>query len=70
MIICANGLGGISISLEGPKKTPVNIQDNRNKTITVSFTPELAGTYMVNVSSAGKPVPGSPFVCHVMSTAG
>lgn len=53
--------------MEGPKKTLVNAKDNGNNTITVTFTPEVAGTYKVNVSSAEAPLPGSPFICSVMS---
>ena len=58
-------LGEIEISLEGPEKTQLNIQNNDNNSITVTFTPQLPAIYKVHVNCSGSPIPGSPFVCKV-----
>ena len=54
------------MSVQGPRKAPIDIRDNGNGTCTVTFKPEVTGTYTVNVTSAGKPLAGSPFTCKII----
>lgn len=63
-----SSIGGLNVSVQGPRKSPIDIRDNGNGTCTVTFTPEVTGTYTVNVTSAGRPIRGSPFTVKVMGT--
>lgn len=58
-------LGGLNITIEGPRQTPLRVTDNGDNTSGVSFTPEVAGVYKLAVTQAGKNIPGSPFICKV-----
>jgi len=41
-----------------------NITDNRDATVSVSYTPAECGVYQPKVRYGGKSVPGSPFQVH------
>lgn len=62
--INTGGLGSskLNVVVEGPSKTPVNLNDNKDGTITVSYTPGLPGEYKIKMSFDGKQVVGSPFI--------
>lgn len=61
--INTGGLGSakLSVTVDGPSKTSVNLQDNKDGTIGVSYVPTLPGEYKVKISFDGKQVVGSPF---------
>lgn len=61
--INTGGLGSakLQVTVEGPSKTQVNLNDNKDGTITVSYLPLLPGEYKIKISFDGKQLVGSPF---------
>nr|CAB3246486.1 filamin-C-like [Phallusia mammillata] len=55
------GYGGLGLSIEGPSKVDINCEDMEDGVCKVTYTPQEAGNYIVNVKFADKHVPGSPF---------
>ena len=53
----------------GGYKASVNIEDNHDKSYTVTYTCQRAGTYLVKVNFFGSPAPGSPFRLDVLEGA-
>lgn len=65
--INTGGLGSakLNVSVEGPSKTQVNLNDNKDGTIAVSYQPLSPGEYKIKISFDGKQVVGSPFTTTV-----
>lgn len=65
--INTGGLGSakLNVTLDGPSKSQVNLADNKDGTITVSYTPLVPGEYKIKISFDGKQVVGSPFTAIV-----
>jgi filamin len=65
--INTGGLGSakLNVSVEGPSKTQVDLGDNRDGTITVSYVALLPGDYKIKISFDGKQVVGSPFTTEI-----
>lgn len=61
--INTGGLGSakLNVAIEGPSKTPVNLADNKDGTISVTYQPAIPGEYKIKISFDGKQVVGSPF---------
>ena len=57
------------LSAVGGYKANVNIEDNHDKSYTVTYTCQRAGTYLVKVNFFGRPAPGSPFRLDVLEGA-
>ena len=65
--INTGGLGSakLNVSIDGPSKTTVSLNDNKDGTITVNYLPLLPGEHKIKVSFDGKQVVGSPFVTEI-----
>lgn len=61
------GYGGLGLSIEGPSKVDISCDDLDDGVCQVNYTPQLTGTYVVNVKFADQHVPNSPF--HVECTS-
>ena len=59
------GAGGLSLAVEGPSKAEINCQDNKDGTVSVSYTPTAPGEYKITAKFADKHIPGSPFTCKI-----
>lgn len=61
--INTGGLGSakLNVTVEGASRTPVDLVDNKDGTISVNYVPAVAGEYKVKISFDGKQVIGSPF---------
>lgn len=61
--INTGGLGSskLNVAIEGPSKTSVNLSDNKDGTISVTYVPLLPGEHKIKISFDGKQVVGSPF---------
>ena len=61
--INTGGLGSakLNVTLDGPSKTSVDLSDNKDGTISVSYSPPTPGEYKIKISFDGKQVVGSPF---------
>ncbi|CAL8086608.1 unnamed protein product [Calicophoron daubneyi] len=59
------GQGGLGLAVEGPSEAPIECQDNRDGTCTVSYVPTEPGPYSVFVRFNDVNVPNSPFSVHV-----
>ena len=55
------GPGGLNLGLEGPGKADAKVDDNKDNTFTVNFTPFAAGEYRLKMKFADEEVQGSPF---------
>jgi len=44
---------------------PTQLKDNGDGSLTVEFSPRLAGEHRIHVAFGGTPIPGSPFACKV-----
>jgi len=53
------GLGGLSLSVEGPSKADIQCEDNADGTCQVKYTPTEAGNYVVNIKFADEHIRGS-----------
>lgn len=55
------GEGGLSLSLIGPSQADMHCDDHQDGTATLTFTPDVAGEYKLDVKFGGEDVPGSVF---------
>ena len=55
------GNGGLSLSLTGPSQCEIDCDDHGDGTATLTFAPNTAGEYKLDVKFAGDDVPGSVF---------
>lgn len=57
--------GGLSVVVTGPTKTPIDLRDNGDETFTATFTPKVAGDYVIKILCGNRDINGSPFTCKV-----
>ncbi|XP_038047791.1 filamin-A-like isoform X8 [Patiria miniata] len=55
------GPGKLSISVKGPAKAKIDIQDNKDGSYQVTYVPTAPGEYVVDIMYNDKPIPDSPF---------
>ena len=55
------GEGGLSLSLSGPSQANIQCDDHQDGTATLTFTPDLAGEFKLDVKFGGEDIPGSVF---------
>ena len=65
--VCVVLVGGLSVAVEGPSKAEIHCADNADNTYTVTYYPQLAGTYNISVQFAGKHIVGSPFSAKIVA---
>ncbi|XP_063686399.1 mesocentin-like [Bolinopsis microptera] len=60
--VAPNGAeGALNFDVEGPSKCDIDVEDNGDGTVTVTYTPQEAGEYTINVTLDGAQAPGGPF---------
>jgi hypothetical protein len=62
LILCVGGLG---VSIEGPSKVEILPKDNKDGTVTISYTPTLPGEYKIVVKYAGQLIDGAPYFAKI-----
>lgn len=60
------GSGGLALSLTGPSQCEIDCDDHGDGTATLTFSPNSAGEYKLDVKFAGDDVPGSAFTIPVI----
>ena len=59
------GLGGLSLSVEGPSKADIQCEDNADGTCQVKYIPTEPGNYIVNIKFADEHIKGfDSFLSH------
>lgn len=64
------GPGGLGLSIEGPSKAEIQCTDNKDGTVTISYTPTLPGEYKITVKYGGQPISGSPYFAKISAPYG
>ena len=59
------GGDGFFVAIRGAVRVRAKVEDHENGTYTVSWRPDVSGTYSVAVSLFGISIPGSPFAVNV-----
>lgn len=59
------GAGGLNVAVEGPSKAEINVHDNKDGTVSVSYLPAAPGEYKISIKFADKPIKGSPFTAKI-----
>ncbi|XP_067854900.1 filamin-B isoform X1 [Heptranchias perlo] len=59
------GTGGLGLTVEGPCEAKIECSDNGDGTCSVSYLPNEAGEYLVNILFEEVHIPGSPFKADV-----
>ncbi|CAH8547224.1 unnamed protein product [Heterobilharzia americana] len=59
------GVGGLSVSVEGPSKAKIQCVENSDGTCSVSYLPLAPGQYTIAIKFADEHIPGSPFTAKV-----
>ncbi|XP_059167482.1 filamin-A-like, partial [Physella acuta] len=59
------GYGGLSVSIEGPHRSEVEVYKIEDRVYTVHYAPHEPGIYILNIRFADEDVPGSPFLVNV-----
>ncbi|XP_048403876.2 filamin-B isoform X1 [Stegostoma tigrinum] len=55
------GTGGLGLTVEGPCEAKIECSDNGDGTCSVSYLPNEAGEYLINILFEDIHIPGSPF---------
>uniref|UniRef100_A0A8C4QEV7 Filamin C n=1 Tax=Eptatretus burgeri TaxID=7764 RepID=A0A8C4QEV7_EPTBU len=58
------GTGGLGLAVEGPSEAKMSCKDNKDGSCNVEYVPFIPGSYDINITFGGHPIPGSPF--HVL----
>nr|AKS48135.1 filamin-like protein-1 [Mytilus coruscus] len=53
--------GELGINVDGPMECQIDVTENPNGTVDVSYMPEKPGNYNIDVTYGGIQIPGSPF---------
>lgn len=53
--------GALNFDVEGPSKCDIDVHDNGDGTVTVTYTPHAPGEYVINVTLDGAQAQGGPF---------
>lgn len=61
---------GLVILVEGPSKTDIHVEENNDRTCTVSYTPSLPGDYQICIKYADHDIAGSPFTARILPSSG
>ncbi|XP_033643960.1 filamin-A-like isoform X2 [Asterias rubens] len=64
------GPGKLSISVKGPAKAKIDIQDNKDGSYQVIYTPTAPGEYVIDIMYNDQPIPDSPFKAMVTPAIG
>ncbi|KAH8870338.1 Filamin-A [Schistosoma japonicum] len=59
------GVGGLSVSVEGPSKAEIQCVENSDGTCSVSYLPLAPGQYTITIKFADEHIPGSPFIAKI-----
>ncbi|KAK7003390.1 hypothetical protein BgiMline_004839 [Biomphalaria glabrata] len=59
------GYGGLTVSIEGPHRSEVEVYKVEDRVYTVHYSPHEPGIYILNIRFADEDVPGSPFLVNV-----
>ncbi|CAH8512730.1 unnamed protein product [Schistosoma turkestanicum] len=59
------GVGGLSVSVEGPSKAEIQCVENADGTCSVSYLPLAPGQYTITIKFADEHISGSPFVAKI-----
>ncbi|CAH8606745.1 unnamed protein product [Schistosoma rodhaini] len=59
------GVGGLSVSVEGPSKAEIQCVENADGTCSVSYLPLAPGQYTITIKFADEHIPGSPFIAKI-----
>ncbi|XP_060691621.1 filamin-B isoform X1 [Hemiscyllium ocellatum] len=59
------GTGGLGLTVEGPCEAKIECSDNGDGTCSVSYLPNEAGEYLINILFEDTHIPGSPFKADV-----
>ncbi|KAL3851735.1 hypothetical protein ACJMK2_015452 [Sinanodonta woodiana] len=57
--------GKVAVTVDGPVKPKVDIQENPNGTTDVTYYPTVPGDYKVGVTYSDEPIPKSPFTAKI-----
>ncbi|XP_075250469.1 filamin-A-like isoform X3 [Convolutriloba macropyga] len=63
------GAGSLSVAVEGPAKTDIELEDNKDGSCNILYYPTLPGEYQVNVKFNDLHIPNSPFRVQVVPGA-
>jgi filamin len=55
------GGGSLSVAVEGPAKTDIELEDNKDGSCNILYYPTLPGEYQVNIKFNDQHIPNSPF---------
>eukprot|EP00112_Aurelia_sp_Birch-Aquarium-sp1_P006041 Seg1675.4 transcript_id=Seg1675.4/GoldUCD/mRNA.D3Y31 product=Filamin-C protein_id=Seg1675.4/GoldUCD/D3Y31 len=61
------GSGQLGVAVEGPAKADFQCHDNGDGTCDITWYPVMPGEYALQIRLAEEPIPGSPFMVHVMA---
>ncbi|BFZ10498.1 hypothetical protein BsWGS_13537 [Bradybaena similaris] len=53
--------GAVAVTVEGPTKSPVQLKDNKDGTVEVTYVPSVPGDHYINVTHGDRPIKESPF---------
>ncbi|CAH8854640.1 unnamed protein product [Trichobilharzia szidati] len=59
------GVGGLSVSVEGPSKAKIQCVENSDGTCSVSYLPLAPGLYTISIKFADEHISGSPFTAKI-----
>lgn len=59
------GYGGLSVVIEGPHRSEVELQNYENNVYQVEYSPHEPGIYILNIRYANEHIQGSPFLLNV-----
>ena len=57
--------GGLGVAIEGPSKVQIVPKDNKDGTVTITYTPKLPGEYKIVVKYGGQMIEGAPYFAKI-----
>ncbi|KAL8582065.1 hypothetical protein ACOMHN_028046 [Nucella lapillus] len=61
--------GGLGVAVEGPREALMECVDNQDGTMAVRYVAPVPGEYLLKVTHADRPIPGSPFKALIRPSA-